>query len=111
MPTLAAADGLLALKHEIAVIEGKSTRSEGDSRALRLGVSGIDGALRGGLRLGTQHELAPAGPSHLGATFGFALALACSALKERQADDVLWIETPFAAAETGKPYGLGLENF
>lgn len=111
MRAASAAGGLLALQREIAAIEGKVTRSEGDSYALRLGVARIDGALQGGLTLGTLHELGPTDPPHRGAAFGFALALCCGALKERPAGDVLWIETPFAAAETGRPYGLGLASF
>src|SRR5437899_12676443 len=104
----AAAAGLGALKRVIAAIEG--TRAPIEDGALRLGIPAIDAALGGGLALGMMHEIAPAGPLHLGAACGFALALAGRALERRQGD-LMWIETAFAAAETGRLYGLGLEGF
>jgi protein ImuA len=99
-----------ALRREIAAIEGARATCE-DARALPLDVAGIDAALGGGLALGAIHEIAPASPVHRGAAFGFALALACKARAQPHADAVVWIETPFAAAETGRPYGVGLEGF
>ncbi len=105
-----AADSLGALKRRIAAIEGAQATC-GDARALPLGIAGIDAALGGGLRLGATHEIAPAGPLHRGAAFAFALGLACRARKHGRAEAVVWIETPFAAAETGRPYGVGLESF
>jgi protein ImuA len=105
-----AAQGLSALKREIAAIEGsRASLDDGRPRVLSLGVPGIDAALGGGLAPGAVHALGAAGPVHLGATFGFALALAASASQHLQGH-VLWIETPFAAAETGRPY-TGLESF
>ena len=102
-----AAAGLGALKRVIAAIEG--TRALVEDGALRLGIPGIDAALGGGLALGAMHEITPAGPLHLGAAFGFALALAGRALE--RPGDLLWVETAFAAAETGRLYGPGLEGF
>jgi protein ImuA len=55
------------------------------------------------------HELAPAGEPHLGAAFGFALALAALAAKDGR--QVLCITTEFAAREGGAPYGVGLDLF
>jgi len=104
-----AAERLNALKRKIAAIEGIQVQLE-DRHALSLGLPAIDAALRGGLARGAVHEFSAAGPVHLGATFGFALALAASAHRARQADDVLWIETSFATAETGRIYGPGLES-
>jgi protein ImuA len=105
-----AADGLGALKRQIAAIEGAQATCEA-ARTLPLGIAGIDAALGGGLRLGATHEIAPAGPLHRGTAFAFALGLACRAREQGHADAVVWIETPFAAAETGRPYGVGLESF
>lgn len=102
-----AAAGLGALKRAIAAIEG--TRAPIEDGALRLGIPALDAALGGGLMLGTMHEIAPAGPLHLGAALGFALALAGRALE--RGGDLLWVETAFAAAETGRLYGPGLEGF
>src|SRR5437867_7724854 len=92
-----AAAGLGALKRAIAAIEG--TRAPIEEGALRLGIPAIDAALGGGLALGAMHEITP-GPLHLGAACGFALALAGRALE--RGGDLLWIETAFAAAETGR---------
>jgi protein ImuA len=101
----AAAAGLGALKRVIAAIEG--TRAPVADGALRLAIPAIDAALGGGLALGAMHEIA--GPLHLGAACGFALALAGRALE--RGGDLLWVETAFAAAETGRLYGPGLEGF
>ena len=105
-----AADGLGALKRQIAAIEGAQATC-GVARTMPLGIADIDAALGGGLRLGATHEIAPAGLFHRGAAFAFALGLACRAREQGYADTVVWIETPFAAAETGRPYGVGLESF
>src|SRR5262245_65915982 len=100
-----AAERLNALKRKIAAIEGARTQF-GDRPALPFGIPAIDAALGGGLALGAVHELEAVGPAHRGAALGFAVALACGVQRTRRAD-VLWIETPFAAGETGQPYGLG----
>jgi protein ImuA len=103
--------GLSALKREIAAIAGRGAGFEDGGQSLPFGIAGIDAALCGGLALGAMHELEPAGPVHRGAAFGFALALAGRALQARQGDEVLWIETAFATAETGRLNGVGLEAF
>ena len=103
-----AADGLGALKRQIAAIEGAQATCE-DTRALPLGITGVDAALGGGLRLGATHEIAPASPLHRGATFAFALGLACQACKHGHADTVVWIETPLPAglmASASRALGL-----
>jgi protein ImuA len=101
-----AAEGLRALKRQIAAIEGARAELE-EARLLPLGLGPLDRALGGGLALGALHELAPSAPVHRGAAFGFAVALGARAMARHRAE-LLWIETPFAAAETGRPYGLGL---
>jgi protein ImuA len=104
-----AADRLRALKRRIATIEGARPPLE-EARALRLGLPAVDGALGGGLALGALHEISPPLPVHRGAAIGFALALAARAVVEQNAA-LLWIETPHAAAETGRPYGPGLDAY
>jgi protein ImuA len=104
-----AAQGLSALRREIAAIEGTRAALDDGRPVLPLGVPAIDAALGGGLARGAVHALGPAAPVHRGAAFGFALALAGRASQHAQGH-VLWIETPFAAAETGRPY-LGLASF
>ena len=79
-----ATDGLGALKRQIAAIEGR--RRPARTCALPLGIAGIDAALGGGLGLGATHEIAPAGPLHRGATFAFALGLACRARNHGRAE-------------------------
>jgi protein ImuA len=105
-------EGLSALKRKIAAIAGTPLRLEdGGPPVLPLGIAGIDAALSGGLALGAVHEVEPAAPVHCGAAFGFALALAARATAGRRTDEVLWVETAFAAAESGRVYGLGLDAF
>ena len=71
--------------------------------------AGIDAALGGGLTCGALHELAPAGPIHLAAATGLAMALA--ALSGGSRGETLWIATDFAACEAGGPYGPGFDLF
>jgi protein ImuA len=66
----------------------------------------IDAALGGGLACGAFHELAPMTLPQLGATSGFAMALAA-----RAGGEVLWIATDFVINEGGGPYGPGLGLF
>jgi protein ImuA len=86
-----------------------------EEAALPLGLPAIDAALGGGLAFGAVHEAAPAATTHLGAAFGFALAIVARAVRHRgksaQAAHALWIETDYTALEGGKAYGIGLELF
>jgi protein ImuA len=104
-----AADGLRALRRRIAAIEGARPAVEA-ARLIRLGLAPVDQALGGGLALGALHEVAPPLPIHRGAAFGSTLAPAARAVAEQRAE-LLWIETLHAAAETGRPYGLGLDAY
>src|SRR5262245_1594053 len=99
-----------ALRREIAAIEGTRVALE-EPRGLPFGIAAIDAVLGGGLAGGAVHEVGAAAPVHHGAAFGFALALAARAHQARPADDVLWVETSFAATESGRLYGAGLESF
>ncbi|MEJ2433327.1 MAG: DNA repair protein [Pseudolabrys sp.] len=98
-----------------------------------LGVPAVDIVLGGGLARGALHEIAAAGEAHMAATTGFALGVAClpsgttnssSPLPsgERSAHEVrrvrgdkrhslVWIAEDMALAESGAPYGPGLEAF
>jgi protein ImuA len=75
---------------------------------LSFGISGQDGALRGGLTLGRLHELGAARPLDMGAATGFALALAG---RVRKPGDILWIQQDFAHSEGGALYGFGTAYF
>ena len=55
------------------------------------------------------HALHPATPGQEAATAGFALALALSLERSRDAP-VLWVQDGQAAAEAGRPYGHGLAS-
>jgi protein ImuA len=106
------AESLAALKVKIADLEGRRLCFTGAGpRALPLGIEAVDAALGGGLMLDALHEIEPAAPVHRGAAFGFALALAATALKARPSDEVLWIETAVAAAESGALHAPGLAAF
>jgi protein ImuA len=72
-----------------------------------LGIVAIDGALGGGLARGALHEIAAAGEAHLAAAAGFALAVS----SPRASKSTVWIAEDMAHAESGVPYGPGLEAF
>jgi len=108
---------------------------------LPLGVPAIDLALGGGLARGALHEIAAAGEAHIAAAAGFAVALAArapSSLSFRDAGEArepgiqkqirkshldsgsapsarpgmtIWLAEDMALAESGAPYGPGLEAF
>jgi protein ImuA len=105
----AASSPLQQLRQRIAGLEGRVLSPE-ISGALPFQISPLDVMLGGGLALGALHEIAPASPVHYGAAAGFALALASRA-RTCHGGDVVWVETPFAAAEAGRPYGPGLAAF
>ena len=69
------------------------------------GVADLDHALGGGLALGALHEIAAARESEIAAATGLALALA-----SRQPRPVLWVAEDMALAESGIPYGPGLDD-
>jgi protein ImuA len=95
------------LRQKLARLERNDTFPLGAGESsLPLGLPALDGALEGGLALGALHELAPAGPAHLGATFGFSLVIAIRSLLHTagSARHALFIETDFGAFEAGKPY-------
>jgi protein ImuA len=102
----AAAATLNRLREAVAKIEGSDLSAlEMGGRVLPLGAESINAALGGGLALGNLHELAPAGPLHLGAAMGFALTLAARTSERKH---TLWIQPDFAGTEAGMPYGPGL---
>jgi protein ImuA len=95
------------LRQTLAAIDpSNAPRLAGEERLIGLSPP-IDGVLGGGLACGALHELAPAAPLHLGATSGFATALAARASGDRR--QVLWVTTDYAAGEGGGPYGPGLD--
>ncbi|MEA2937445.1 MAG: protein ImuA [Alphaproteobacteria bacterium] len=107
MPSAASGEALCHLQETLAKLDpGRAFLTE--DGVLPLGLPGVDGALAGGLACGALHELAPAGPGQIGATFGFALALAARAAQG--GGSALLIQTDFAAIEAGALYGLGLDR-
>jgi protein ImuA len=78
---------------------------DGEIQPLSLGVPVIDAALGGGLAHGALHEIAAAGEAHVAAAAGFALGLAPSGAR------LVWITEDMALAESGAPYGPGLDAF
>ena len=77
----------------------------GGPGTLPLGVPAVDLALGGGLARGALHEISAAGEAHLAAATGFALGVAASRAR------LVWIAEDMALAESGAPYGPGLEVF
>ncbi|MEP7030229.1 MAG: DNA repair protein [Pseudolabrys sp.] len=93
----------LALRQRLLALQ--KTVPIGDAPAVRpLGVAPIDAALGGGLACSALHEIAAPGEAHLTAASGFALALAASRR-------LFWIAEDMALAESGGPYGPGLDGF
>ena len=80
---------------------------DGDPGSVALGVSAIDGALGGGFPRGALHEISAAGEAHLATAAGFALTVAARGTRKR----TVWIAEDMALAESGAPYGPGLESF
>lgn len=78
---------------------------EDDPGALPLGIAAVDEALGGGLARGALHEIAAPGEAHLAAATGFVLGLVASSRR------LLWIAEDMALAESGAPYGPGLDLF
>ena len=76
----------------------------------RISIGGLDRMLRGGLRGGALHEIAPGGAGDGAAACGFALALAArfTAAAPAGRSAIVWIVEDFAAIEGGAPYGPGL---
>ena len=73
---------------------------------LPLGVAAIDAALGGGLARGALHEIAAVSEAHLTTATGFVLGLAA-----HEQAHVAWIAEDMALAESGAPYGPGLDAF
>jgi len=118
---------LRALQKPAGIEDGPGT--------LPLGVAAIDLALGGGLARGALHEIAAAGEAHIAAATGFAIRIStsCPALcrastpsargrkqdvdgRDKPGHDerrkaVVWLAEDMALAESGAPYGPGLEAF
>jgi protein ImuA len=104
---------LQRLRETLAAIDPKlGPALPGEDQRVELAAP-IDAVLGGGLACGALHELAPAAPFQLGATSGFAAAVAVRAgagtANNRGGGEVLWITTDFARREGGGPYGPGLD--
>jgi protein ImuA len=93
----------------VAKIERQDTDLDIGPRARAFGVRAIDAVLQGGLVPASLHEIAPATMRDCGAAAGFALALAARASADGR--NTLWIQTDFAATESGNVYGPGCDLF
>jgi protein ImuA len=100
---------LCRLRDAVAKIEGQETGLDIGARVLAFGVQPIDTVLRGGLAPASLHEVVPAAMRDFGAAVGFAFALAARVTDDNR--NTLWIQTDFAANESGNIYGLGCDLF
>ena len=91
------------LRHRLQALQKTAGIADG-AGTLPLGISTIDEALSGGLARGALHEIAAVSEAHLAAATGFALGLVSSR-------HLLWIAEDMALAESGAPYGPGLDAF
>jgi protein ImuA len=94
------------LRQKLQALE-KPAGIDSDPGCQPLGIAAIDGALGGGLARGALHEITAAGEAHLAAAAGFALAVASRAARKC----TVWVAEDMALAESGAPYGPGLEVF
>ncbi len=95
------------LRQTLRALE-KPAGIDSDPGCQPLGIAAIDGALGGGLSRGALHEIAAAGEAHLAAAAGFALAVSARGAARKS---TVWIAEDMALAESGAPYGPGLESF
>lgn len=102
------------LRQRIAAIEAAGVEVDAaHSRSARVNLGenfSLDRMLRGGLRRGALHEIAPAHAADAAAASGFALALSARFAAEaaEARSDIIWIIEDFAGVENGAPYGPGL---
>lgn len=83
-------------------------RLEKTDGIVAFGVSAVDSVLGGGLVRGAVHEIAASSEAHLPAATGFALGLGALAGNNKH---LVWIAEDMALAESGVPYGAGLDAF
>ena len=93
------------LRQRLRALEKPAGIGDGPG-TLPLGIAAVDAALGGGLARGALHEIAAASEAHLAAATGFALALAA-----RGRTHTCWLAEDMALAESGAPYGPGLDAF
>jgi protein ImuA len=93
------------LRQRLRALEKPAGIADGPG-VLPLGIPPIDAALGGGLARGALHEIAAASETHLAAATGFALRLAAGGQV-----GVCWLAEDMALAESGAPYGPGLDAF
>jgi protein ImuA len=95
--TLAHARNLASLRNEVERLE-----TGGGERLLErrsLGHAGVDAALKGGLALGSMHEVFAGAGAQAAAATGFALGLTRRVTQGKRF--VLWIRQDFSAIESG----------
>jgi protein ImuA len=96
--SLARARNLASLRTEVERLESGGGERLLERRAL--GHAGVDAALKGGLALGTMHEVFAAAGAQAAAATGFALGL--TRLLTQGKRFVLWIRQDFSAIESGE---------
>jgi protein ImuA len=130
MANQAAAQAMLvALREQIARVEGRTVPSPGvalqteaefrsewqkdETRQARLPlqVPRIDDLLEGGLPLDGMTEIRSRRMADAGAVSGFALSLAAYIRSGGSGGPVLWIGDVVCTMEAGLPYGVGLQQF
>ena len=93
------------LRQRLRALEKPAGLKDGPG-TLPLGIAAVDEVLGGGLARGALHEIAAVSEAHLAAATGFALELAA-----RVQTHICWIAEDMALAESGAPYGPGLDAF
>jgi len=99
--------GMIAQLRQRLQMPQRPAGIDSDPGCQPLGVAAIDAALGGGFPRGALHEISAAGEAHLAAAAGFALAVSSRAARK----STVWIAEDMALAESGAPYGPGLDAF
>lgn len=98
---------LRALRHAIRGIEGRHVEVDAAAALLSWEIPALDRALGGGLGRADLHEIASASEAEAAAATAFALDIARRSAPGRT---VLWAAEDMALAESGCPYGPGLDG-
>lgn len=101
------------LRQTLRALDNKLSRIEDGPPVVSLGVAEIDHTLAGGLARGALHEIAAAGEAHTTVAAGFTLGISSLSLRTlgKGGSSAVWIATDMAIAESGMPYGPGLDTF
>jgi protein ImuA len=99
------------LRQQLCTVEASTALRGECPDAVGLGFAPVDDALDGGLACGALHEIAAPCETEIAAATGFAVALAArKAMLGEPKRNVVWIVEDLSQAESGAPYGPGIDE-